>query len=274
MTQPKEKFPYLLEKEKIKSNSYIHKEKDARICVSRLMLCCILLFAFPLSAQERNGNAGNKNGSSQKNIDTAPLYQFEAQIQARRYARIFRKDVPQLHILVKNYGNEVPNAQKNYEAVKSDYEKALVRFYRREYTWSLKIHQENYKRIKKLYQSFSEKFKVQVFDLLTEVSRKLAERQLTQAEQWGQDIQKVKLSKGFLKSEETSARLRLAYQQNFLAEDMERQDYHQKAVEHYRLAKLFAIRAIWIMEEEPDRQTALEKKYSKDLLDSRGLLVK
>ncbi len=249
--------------------------------IGTILIIGVLTFfslSLGLGAQEK----GDIKASSQtkvdadvpdRSIEVSDVFQAEAKKGALKYDRKFQRDVQRLHVLVKNFGGDVTNSVQTFGTIKSSYQEALIRYYKQQYTWSFKLYEENDKRIKELYEKFSEKFKIQVIKLLEEGSKKLVERKLTQTFSRGQSGKKVEIARGYQKNLTSADRLKYAYYQNGLASDMDQKKYHNKAIQHYRLAKIFAIRALWSMEDDSSRQIEVEKKYNKDLLDSRGLLV-
>ena len=263
-----------------KSSIYIYLSQRSPKRLAFVSLCLLLPFvAISLSAQE--GSEEKQTGSAVGEESDVPnrLVEFSAPFQtdAKKAVWEFNEkvgaDLRRLYVLVKNYGAEVAGAQEDFNSIQAKHKKALVRFYRRQNTWAWSLHKENHEKIQALYQKFMLKYKEQTLTLLAEVAEKLASAKLRQSTERGQRGLVVEPGRVYLKHLENSIRLRLAYQQNAIAREMEIRDLPQKAIEHYRLAKTFAIYTLRRMEKDPNRKKELETKYSKDMLDSRGLVA-
>ena len=238
-----------------------------------------LLIAMSLGAQETGKGkqdspmAKEEGDVPDKHIEFAAPFQSDAQKAVREANERLQNDLRRLYVIVKNYGSEVPSSQQDFDAIKDKYKKALIRFYKRQNTWAWDLHKKNREKIRELYGKFMLKYKENTLLLLAELAEKLASEKIEQSTTRGQKTFLVEPGRVYLKHLENSIRLKLAYQQNVIAREMEVKELPQKAIEHYRLAKVFVIHTLRRMEKDPNRQKELDKKYSKDILDSRGLIA-
>ncbi len=174
-------------------------------------------------------------------------------------------DIKRLKILVANFGSEVEGAQGDFEKIKETYHAAERERYRRRYVESMKIHAETREQIQKLYKKFTDKFQNQVAGLLAQCAESMVDAEFAVSSEPGQS------NSGMTADIFRNAqRLQIAYQQTTLAEDMMDDDRFDEAIVHYRLAKAFAISVLVGLEQDPQKQQELEKKYQVDLLDARG----
>ena len=245
-----------------------------------VVLCILgLLVAVSINAQDADTKGGARPSIDKESdvpdntVEFAAPFQTDAKKAVREFNERMQHDIRRLHVLVKNYGAQVSGAEQELQSVQETHKKALERYYRRQNTWSLNLHQENHKRIQGLYEKFRDRYKEQTLLLLAEISEKLASEKLKQTIERGQRGFMIEPGRVYLKHLKNTVRLRLAYQQNAMAEEMQIRGLPQKAIEHYRLAKMFAIWTLRRMEKDPNRQKELETKYSKDMLDSRGLVA-
>jgi hypothetical protein len=173
-------------------------------------------------------------------------------------------DIKRLKVLVANFGSNVDGASTEFQRIRDLYQQAEKERYRRRFVESEKLHREARKLVLELYKKFTARFQDQVADLLAQCAQNMVDAEFAVSGEPGQTGGTT--SKIFLSSQ----KLYIAYQQTAMAENMMRSDRFDEAITHYRLAKSFAINVLTNLEDNPQKQDEIEKKYRVDLLDARG----
>ncbi len=257
-----------------KGTSSIYAVFSSLFKVALVVLICSFSIAFMtnLSAQEEKSEKEEKQLATSTSADgtileQADIFQYDASKMMRSHVKRTKKNIRYLYVLVQNYGDKVSESQKQYESVKNTYAEALQRFYAQQYTFSLKLHYDNEVKIKALYASFAKNYREQVRQLIFEGSRKLVDSEVEQGNNRHKKIPYIEL-----KNLRNSLRMKRAYKEQAAAHRMEDSNLPKEAIDHYRLAKIYAIQAMRSLEQDPARRKELASKYRKDLIDSRGLV--
>ncbi|MCB1326296.1 MAG: hypothetical protein H7A21_06450 [Spirochaetales bacterium] len=174
-------------------------------------------------------------------------------------------DIQRLKILVANFEGQVGDAQASFEEIKRLYREAQEQWYRRRFVDSLRLHEECRTKVQALYKQFTDMFKEQVAQLLADCSEQLVNIEFSQSIEPGLESNLNRTIR------HNSLKLKIAYQQTAIAEDMLRHNRHSDAVTHYRLAKMYAIDVLRDLEQDPARQQEIENEYRVHLLDARGM---
>ena len=123
--------------------------------------------------------------------------------------------------------------------------------------------------IQALYSSFAKEYAEQVKQLITDGSKMLVSSELEQVTKQSKQVPFIEL-----RNLRNSIRIRKAYQQQYTARTMEERALPRKAIDHYRLAKVYAIQAMRSLTIDRNRRLELEAKFRKDLIDARGIASK
>ena len=245
--------------------------------MSCLCVVALMSVATNVNGQEKKAEEANQVSSSQEEgsgsiqniFEKGSLFQFDAREKVRNYNKKIKKEIKRLYVLVKNYGSEVSQAESGYEQIKKGYTKALVYYYQRKYSTALRIHRENYSQLNGLYKKFASQYKQTVLKLLEVAAEKLVESEEKELHK-GSDRYKAN---GELINLRNSFKLRTAYYQLSRAEDMEVNNLQHQAIEHYRLAKRYAIHVLHDLAYDLKSKKEIETKYKKDLDDSNGIVT-
>lgn len=249
---------------------------SSAIVASALILSVILFTSIVGTSLGAQGDSDDKNTESDipnQSVDLGAAYQSHAKEIVMRLEAKSKQDIRRLGIVVANYGDLVQDSKKIFETIKTEHLEGQNRFYKRQYTWSLYIHKINYKRIRDFYIQFLELYKSRADNLLQKASRRVASVELENAIKRGQGKAKIARNKIYLTFQKAVGILNIAYQKGALAEDLRLQDLPRSSIENYRLSKIFAVSTLLTLEPDPSEKAKISTEYSKDLLDSRGLLV-
>lgn len=251
----------------------------------KVVLYCLLGYVFlaipaGISAQESNEAVKETSASSGDPIEVSDspfniveegaMFQFDALGKVRNYIKKTKQNIKRLYILVENYGDDVPDTKEGYVKLKKVYNKALVYYYQKKYTLSLKLHRANHELINNLYKKFVLNYKKDTLKLLEVAAEKLVDSE-EQELNGGPDSYKAK---GELINLQNSFKLRTAYNQFARAEYMELNNLQPQAITHYRLAKAYAIRVLHNLSDNDKSKQEIETKYKKDLYDAQGRIAK
>lgn len=176
-----------------------------------------------------------------------------------------RADVRRLHILVANYGGQVPNSDKDFAEVKASYQRGYDRFLSRKYAASAALFEKSHKQANELFKKFATIFRDQLSKILSECSDAMVSQELAGVTDTTQ--QSTTSVTALFKS---SVKLKIAHGQLNHGDDMMRDQRYDTAIEHYRLAKFFAIGFLRSIETDMAKQKAIEDKYKMDLVDAAG----
>ena len=208
-----------------------------------------------------------------KDVEIGEVYQTDAKKESKRFVSAIKKDIRRLYVLIQNYSALVPGSEQQFGKIKTDYKDALIRYYKKQFTWALYIHKKNMKEIQDLYKKFALQYKEKVLKLLAEGSEKIVDAEVKQIEVRGQKGRKFVEGQPYRENSINSNRLRLAFQQNGIGEEMYQKGFYQKAIDHYRLSILYSIRILENLAEEKKLKDEIKSKYRKEKLDSRGLIA-
>lgn len=245
--------------------------------MKRLSIGIITLFTIPvlllfiplqLSAQEIASNNGEgENGSLAEPEVANYLDRHRAVRRVEQLQQMTILDIQRLKILVANFGSEVSDAQGDFEKIKELYRQAQEKWYKRRYVESLNLHNDAREIVVNLFKKISVLYQQDVSEMLDDCSTRLVDAEFSQSLEPGQ---RNDISKTIAISQQ---KLKIAYQQTALAEDMLRENRYSDAIKHYRLAKIFAIDVIRDLEMDPAKKQEIDTTYRVHLLDSRGIAV-
>ncbi|MBI3396244.1 MAG: hypothetical protein HY042_10450 [Spirochaetia bacterium] len=213
------------------------------------------------------------SSSQAQTQDTEQEYSYMDQARAvlvmDQLREAVKNDVRRLHVLVANYGTVVPDADKEFESIKTNYKKALELLYTRHYAGGVAKLDACHKQALTMFQKFAVMFKDQTTKILSECSDAMVNFELSSAEAKGSSS-----STTVTAHEKNLVKMKVSYGQIAQAEDMMRDNRFDAAIEHYRIAKLFAINFLRMMDTDPSKQKLVEEKYKVDLLDATGGYLK
>ncbi len=199
-------------------------------------------------------------------LEGSYLDRVVARRKSAEYNLELKRDIRRLYILIANYGNTISGSQDTYNQIKDHYGEALINWHRRRYLESYNAHKEAREKVTDLYWKFAAHYRQQVEVLLEDSSRKLVDAEIAEIIEPEQIFKSPPLH--VLR---TTFKLRIAYGQTYLAEKMQRVEQPGIAIQHYRLAKIFAIEVLKALELDKGKRKAIEDKYRHDLRDSKGI---
>lgn len=235
----------------------------------RILLASALFLAF--SALAAQGQPADKPKTEPAKPQGEPEVEY-SYIEENRATQVIdnlredvRNDVRRLHILVANYGAQVPNADKDFAEVKVSYRNGLDRYYSRKYAASAAALEKSHKQANDLFKKFATIYRDQLQKILSECSDAMVSQELSGVTDTAQ--QSTTSVTTLFKS---SVKLKIAHGQLNFGDDMMRDQRYDAAIEHFRLAKLFAIHFLRSVESDMAKQKAIEDKYKVDLMDASG----
>ncbi len=225
-------------------------------------------------SERTTGYSKNKEDDEPREFvtDTNSPYLTEARENTIIYLDKGKHDIRRFNVLVSNYGDAVPGSSQIFTDIKANYRRILLGFHQRDFLNVFKKVKENRKKSYTLYSLFSAKYKEQVDELLTLSTEKLVDQEMVLIIERGQKDQRGE--RAYLENEKTSHRVRLAYANNNEATEMTYRGIPLYAIEHYRISKTYCVEALKNMEKGDDAQKKIEDKYRRELLDSRGFIVR
>ncbi len=256
----------------------LHSRRSCSSFTTTLLLGILCFASLPgkaVLAQERKEDSQVPAKAEEDSVFERPVailttaFPIDALKAAHNYKGTIRKDLSRLHVIVQNYAKEVPSSQEEYKRIKALYARALSYYFRQQYISSVRAHIKNQKLIRALFLKFANYYKERTNAILNDGAAKLVEADIGSEDGSGKP-----LPASSFHTLRNSFRLRLAYKQTVLAEEMEKNGLHQQAIEHYRLAKIFAIGVLYSLETDDRKRSALEKQYNKDLQDCQGRIAR
>ena len=176
-------------------------------------------------------------------------------------------DIYRLNKIITNFNGKIQGADADYKNIKENYKKGIDLYYRREYLESSYVLKDTRKMSQNLYKKFSEHFQKQIGELLNSCSESMVNIELKNIP--GDGSGSVSLDT----IRHNQFRLRIAYNQVYLADQMTRDDRYDAAVDHLRLAKLYAINVLKNLETDETKKAAMDKQYEADIIDAMGGVV-
>ena len=174
------------------------------------------------------------------------------------------QDIVRLNKIIVNFNGKIQGADADYKKIKDSYQKGIDLYYRREYIDSSYALKDTRKMTLELYKKFSDHFQVQVGELLNSCSESMVNHELKNLPGENKD----QISIDDLK--QNQYRLRIAYNQIYLANQMTRDNRYDAAIDHFRLAKLYAINVLKNLETDASKKAAMDKQYEADIIDAMG----
>jgi len=172
-------------------------------------------------------------------------------------------DIIRLNRAVSNFKGKIEGADNDYNLIRENYKKGIDLYYRREYLESSFVLKDTRKMSQNLYKKFTEHFQVQVGELLNSCSESMVNN----------DLKSIDNQVSFDELRQNQYRLRIAYNQVYMADQMTRDNRYDAALDHLRLAKLYAIHVLKNMETDSAKKEAMDKEYAADIIDAMGGLV-
>ena len=176
-------------------------------------------------------------------------------------------DIYRLNKIINNFNGQIQGADADYKNIKDNYKKGIDLYYRREYLESSYVLKDTRKMSQNLYKKFSEHFQKQIGDLLNSCSESMVNIELKNIP--GDSSSSISLDT----IRHNQFRLRIAYNQVYLADQMTRDDRYDAAIDHLRLAKLYAINVLKNLEMDETKKAAMDKQYEADIIDAMGGVV-
>lgn len=173
-------------------------------------------------------------------------------------------DLRKLGGLVANYGAEVSEAREKYDSIRERYTRSLELYYSQDLIEASELLDEVRDDSRELYLDFIEYYRETTTEILQEASENIVRHEMTAAA--GQ-----RPSGRTSSLRHNSQRLRLAHQQARNAEEMIRADRPDRAIDHFRIARVYGIRVIADLQENAEERANIEDKYQKELEDA-GIL--
>ena len=231
-----------------------------------VVLCLVLPRATAgLTAQE------GKDAQKSSLIRPEPITDLERHHAIQRIGTLrtmTHNDIKRLKILITNFGGEVSGTEEEFKKIRETYKQAEANYFRRQFKKSMDLHTDVNQQVTEVYKKFTAHFQEQVAKLLTDCSESMTELDFSRSAEPGleKDVAKV--------IEKNEFRLRIAYNQLALAEGQVREENFNNAINHYRIAKVFAINVLKYSQEDPARAKELDEKYKVDLTDAQGRTLK
>lgn len=230
--------------------------------LTAFLLCTALVWTTGVSAQDREGGV-----LKESLIQPEAITDLERAHAIRRIGvlrSLTHKDIQRLKILIANFGGQVNGTQQEFEKIRETYKQAEENYYRRQFKKSMDLHTDVNRQVTELYKKFTAHYQEQVAKLLTDCSESMTALDFSRSAEPGlkQDVTRV--------IEKNQFRLRIAYNQLALAESQVREENFHNAINHYRLAKVFAINVLKNSQEDPAKAKELDEKYKVDLTDAQG----
>jgi len=191
---------------------------------------------------------------------------LDRQIAARKIDTLkvqVKTDIFRLYKLQKNMGAQVSGAQELYQRIRGLYQKGMDSYYKREVIESYNALKDARSLALDLYQKYSDYYEKQLSELLATCSESLVNLEMESS---------VNPDQGYLLDDiaQNHYKLKIAYNEVATANRMKRDNRYDTAVEHFRIAKLYAIHVIKALETNPEKKAALDAKYRIDIIDAMG----
>jgi|GEM_PF-1415131 len=223
----------------------------------------ILTACFQISAQETEKKKPDYDLDHPERRVTTYLDVHHAVRNIKNLKEQAKLDVIRLNKITTNFKGKVQGADEEYKAIKENYKKGIDQYYRREYLDSSFTLKDTRKMSQDLYKKFAEHFQKQVGELLNSCSESMVNYELRNlADQISIDQMR-----------QNQYRLKIAYNQVFYADQMTRDNRYDAALDHLRLAKLYAIQVLKNMEPDESKKAAMDKQYEADIIDAMGGVV-
>ena len=217
--------------------------------------------------------SGTLLAQSEEGVLKESLIQPEAITDLERHHAVKRigylrnltlKDIQRLKILIANFGKDVQGTQQDFEKIRETYKQAEENYFRRQFKKSRDLHEDINRQVTEVYKKFTAHYQEQVAKLLTDCSESMTALDFSRSSEPGvkKDVTRI--------IEKNQFRLRIAYNQLALAESQVREENFHNAINHYRLAKVFAINVLKHTQEDPAKAKELEEQYKLDLTDAQG----
>ncbi|MBE7411153.1 MAG: hypothetical protein L6Q54_00210 [Leptospiraceae bacterium] len=174
-------------------------------------------------------------------------------------------DIHILDIMVGNFGDQVQGVKADLDAVKKDYQIALRYYYRRAFMLSGKSLKDNERKITEIYKKLSNYYESRTDELLTDCADVIATMEQNESIEPGQEKNsKIK------ELAQNQLRLKIAYYQMGLADNMNREGRFNDAITFYRLGKEYGIAILSDLKSTESDKKAVMDKYQVDLADNRN----
>lgn len=225
--------------------------------MKRTIFILILALSFPLYAQ---GTPAQKPTE-----EPARATYLDRQIALRNVDVVKTeslRDIHRLTVLVANFGAEVPGSDQDLKKIEEMYTSANARYFRRQFIESYQGHLDCRKAISDLFKKFCDKFREKAASLVNQVSDSLSGIELKDKQNAARSSQH-----NYFRSQ---VKLNIAFHQLSEADDFIDDRRYGDAIDHLRLAKAFAIRALLELEEDASKKAQMETAFKVDLDDSQG----
>jgi hypothetical protein len=174
-----------------------------------------------------------------------------------------KRDILLLYRLSKNFGKEVQNSDQTLAHIRDLYRQGMEHYYRGEAILAKRSLDEARVISLGLFKKFSEHFGKQISELLSTCSESMVNKEMESSLDPGNG----RISDALI---ENHYKLKIAYAQTATAEALIRDDRYDTAIDHYRIAKIYAVRILKDLEMDANKKAALEEKYRVDLIDAVG----
>jgi hypothetical protein len=242
----------------------------------KVIICLLtLLIAFAVITNlYSQGKKAKKESAKKTDVEAADylkdtgtyLDRFENSKRGRSLIEENLHKIRVLEIIVSNFGGDKKSA---LQELKDEYVLGKKLYYQNVYNRSVNILLKNKKKINELFKQFSLQYKKKTSQILEQCASQLTEF----------EINEISLEPGAEFSESNKKiisnahRLKIAYQQERLGNNMLFYNRHYEAIMHYRLAKTFGIAILADLAPGKDGSDKIKSEYKVDLIDSKNKMA-